>query len=254
MAKNLFIKIEKGGGATMGNYNKKIIKRKVYEGIVRLGLKVLSKIFPNIHMKVPLKPSDRFLEYPFVFRHLPLNKSAEILDVGCAGNFLPLTIAALGYKTTAVDIRSYEIVNNIKFDNFNFLQRDILKDKFEENSFDIVCCISVLEHIGLEGRYGSIKDAKGDINMAKEIWRILRPGGFAILTVPYGIGEVFPPYHRIYNLERVREIEKEFRTIEEEFYYLDNKGDWLKCSAEDGQLKRGSIDKSGLALLYLRKE
>lgn len=49
---------------------------------------------------------------------------------------------------------------------------DLMNISFEENSFDIVLCSHVLEHI------------PDDITAMKEIFRVLKPGGWAILQVP----------------------------------------------------------------------
>lgn len=49
---------------------------------------------------------------------------------------------------------------------------DIQEIPFDDNSFDVVICNHVLEHVD------------NDIKAMKELYRILRPGGYAILQVP----------------------------------------------------------------------
>lgn len=56
------------------------------------------------------------------------------------------------------------------------VKMDIHKIPFEDNSFDAVLCNHVLEHV------------RDDIQAMGEIRRVLKPGGFAILQVPF-----FPP-------------------------------------------------------------
>ncbi|MFC1521127.1 class I SAM-dependent methyltransferase [Elusimicrobiota bacterium] len=228
------------------------MKKALYDFIVRLGMKVLGKIFPDIHMSTPLKPSDRFLEYPFVFGRLA-PKSARVLDIGSSGSFFPLIAASLGHDVTGCDIRSYEILNHLSFNNFKFIQRDIVKDPLEENSFDVVTCISTIEHVGLGGRHGADVSDDGDIIMAKQILRVLKPGGKALITIPYGISEVVAPHHRIYDQNRIKMLESGFEVAEEEFYLMNNYGDWAKCSAQEGEKIRGGVNKYGLALLHLTK-
>ena len=56
------------------------------------------------------------------------------------------------------------------------VKMDIHQIPFEENTFDVVLCNHVLEHV------------RDDIQAMREIHRVLKPGGFAILQVP-----LFPP-------------------------------------------------------------
>jgi ubiquinone/menaquinone biosynthesis C-methylase UbiE len=63
---------------------------------------------------------------------------------------------------------------------------DIHDIPFEESSFDICFCNHVMEHVN------------DDIKAMSEIYRVLRPGGWAIIQVPF-----FPP------LPEVTEEDKE---------------------------------------------
>ena len=56
------------------------------------------------------------------------------------------------------------------------VKMDIHEIPFEENTFDVVFCNHVLEHVN------------DDKKAVKEINRVLKPGGWAILQVPF-----FPP-------------------------------------------------------------
>lgn len=53
------------------------------------------------------------------------------------------------------------------------VKMDIHEIPFPENTFDVVLCNHVLEHV------------QDDIQAMREIRRVLRPGGFAILQVPF---------------------------------------------------------------------
>jgi SAM-dependent methyltransferase len=58
------------------------------------------------------------------------------------------------------------------------VKMDIHQIPFEDNHFDVVLCNHVLEHV------------RDDIQALSEIRRVLKPGGFAILQVPF-----FAPLH-----------------------------------------------------------
>lgn len=55
------------------------------------------------------------------------------------------------------------------------VQMDLHQIPFEDNSFDVVFCNHVLEHV------------ENDIQCMKEIYRVMKPGGFAILQSPVDI-------------------------------------------------------------------
>ena len=58
-------------------------------------------------------------------------------------------------------------------------------------------CLSTIEHIGL-GRYGDPIDPWGDVKMARNLARLLRPGGTLLISFPCGPGCVVFNKHRIY--------------------------------------------------------
>ena len=53
------------------------------------------------------------------------------------------------------------------------VKMDIHQIPFEQNRFDVVLCNHVLEHV------------RDDIQAMKEIYRVLKPGGFAIMQIPF---------------------------------------------------------------------
>ncbi|MCD4783904.1 MAG: class I SAM-dependent methyltransferase [Candidatus Eremiobacteraeota bacterium] len=66
-------------------------------------------------------------------------------------------------------------------DRLSFRKMDALNLKFQDNSFDIVICLSSIEHFGGEKNY---KQA------AREIGRVVKPGGMAVLTTEFALNKV----------------------------------------------------------------
>ena len=66
---------------------------------------------------------------------------------------------------------------------------------FEDETFDEIHAYDVLEHIGRQGDY------KGFFEEFGEYWRILKPGGLLVATVPSGMKAVFsdPGHTRVIN-------------------------------------------------------
>ena len=56
---------------------------------------------------------------------------------------------------------------------------------FPDNSVRSLSSLHVIEHIGL-GRYGDPIDPKGAYKAAREIVRVVAPGGYAYVSVPIG--------------------------------------------------------------------
>lgn len=168
--------------------------------------------------------SERILENPLVLQHLPSKKS-KILDVGSRYSQLPLEFAALGHETVALDIEEYVFHHK----NLTFVQEDIRKTSFADNTFDVVTVVSTLEHVGLgDESYGDTKNVQGDIAAMKEISRILKPRGYVLLTIPFGKPAQLP-FMRIYDKKRVAKISKYFK-IDTELYMHKDGNSWEVCT------------------------
>ncbi len=231
----------------------KKLKRRIYNKTVKFGISALTKIFPEYFAKEPLKPTDRYIEYPFVIRNLP-KPPAKVLDVGCSGSFFPLLLASFGYEVYGIDIREYAIINKIKFDNFRFVKEDIRKTSFSSNYFDAVIAISTLEHIGIAGRHGVLEeDLNRDKKAIREMKRILKSNGIVIITIPFGIARIIKPYCKIYNGSLVKKLIDDLIIEKEEYYMQNSNDDWYKCSKDQAEVINAKSDRYPLCLLKMVK-
>lgn len=74
---------------------------------------------------------------------------------------------------------------------------------FADNSVESLSCMHVVEHVGL-GRYGDPLDYDGDIKAARELARVVAPGGTLLFVVPVsGQARIQFNAHRIYTYEQV---------------------------------------------------
>lgn len=134
-------------------------------------------------------PSDalnnwsRVWEYPYIYYQLNKlrlehNAGTKILDVGSGVTFFTTFLAEKGFDITATDIdpiaekdltKAIEVIKpqNGKA-NFKLCSEDSLP--FGDNEFDFVTSLSVIEHVNNLNKNIS------------EIYRVLKPGGFFILT------------------------------------------------------------------------
>lgn len=158
----------------------------LYHYGLQVGFKALfSGNFSREVLKSIIVPQNywRTLEFRLVFNELQATATDKILDVG-SPKLLSLYLAdKVGAQVFSTDIEKYFIHDFQKFqrqqaipdDRFHPMIADGRNLPFPDNHFSMAYSISVLEHIPLEG----------DSVCAKELGRVLRPGGRCVVTVPF---------------------------------------------------------------------
>ena len=105
-------------------------------------------------------------------------KNAYVLDIGCGNGNISLALGALGYNVLGIDIDAVSIKNATAkntFKNVHFEVSDANAFSINDN-FDAIVCSEVLEHLDRPWE------------LVKSIYRILKPGGILVATVPNGKG------------------------------------------------------------------
>jgi len=197
----------------------------------------------DVHGLLAGVTSERLVEYDFVSRYLVSQKrNATILDVGSAGSSLAQVAEEFGSKWQVFGIDLAKGGDAIM---------DARSIGFRNRSFDQVISISAIEHIGLGH---GISDKNGDSRAMKEILRILKKGGSAIVTVPYGSEK--KPDHRVYDRKALARLASHFTVAKQEFYrYHDGK--WKKCSQTTADKASSKVPlrfHSACACLLLKKQ
>ena len=136
-----------------------------------------------------------------------LRKGADIgFSTGC---FPAMQIACGIEKCTIFEVRDLKISHpkiEVRVQDLSVEREDL------QPEFDLVTCLSTIEHIGL-GRYGDPLDPLSDIKLANNIKKIVRPGGIVLMSFPVGIGCVFYNLHRIYSPYRINKLLEGYELI-----------------------------------------
>lgn len=171
--------------------------------------------------------TERLTEYGFALRHLPA-ECGELLDIGSSDSMFPGIVADKGFAVTCLD----PIAKVAGDSRVKFIEGDIRKTGLSDRQFDVVTCISTLEHIGLPGRYGIIEaDPCGERSAMNEMRRLLKPGGRLILTVPFGQYAMLP-LNRVYTHEGIMKLKGTLHVVAEEYYCIDRDGLYLPATAQ----------------------
>lgn len=189
-------------------------------------------IAPRVEDKVDIVPvDDRQYEYAYTvekFREYDI-RNKDILDVGSSGSVLPTILAALGNHVVCLDVREWPVM----WPNLEFVKSDLLESNVTSESFDVITCVSTVEHFGL-GRYGDKEGVDGDIKGMAMLREYLKPGGRMVLTVPFGRPSIWFPAHRIYGKSRLSRLTEGFRVLDKRFFGpIDRPRAFRPCSEEE---------------------
>lgn len=127
--------------------------------------------FMYSHGKKPY--GDELAEYEKEFFDSLLfhsKKAEKILDIGCGDGRMLRILKKSGVRAKLFGI---DISRNVKTTEFNYKVGDTRKLPYKDNTFDVVYSLGTVEHF---------KETDKAIN---EHFRVLRNGGFCIITVPH---------------------------------------------------------------------
>ncbi len=127
------------------------------------------------------------------------------------------TMAREGLDVTGIDLRAYD--EDLPACNFNYIRGDFCNlPEFharEVGKFDHFVCLSALEHFGLGSYQEGIRHPYYDVIAMRKAWDLLKFGGMAWVTVPFGAQfmEVVPHW-RTYDYHSAMErIVQDFKLV-----------------------------------------
>jgi SAM-dependent methyltransferase len=99
----------------------------------------------------------------------------RVLDLGCGEGYGTDLLASAAREAVGVDLAPeaiYHARRTYRRPNLRFLYRDIYDLGLEDESFDLVCSLQVVEHLHHPDRF------------MEEARRVLQPGGLCVITTP----------------------------------------------------------------------
>ncbi len=163
---------------------------------------------------------SRIYEYSFALSKFATKTPGRLLDVGCISstNIIIPTACELGYKVVGVDIRSPHLYTH---PNYIFIQSDV-RDLGLRKYYDVITCISTIEHIGSAGRYGIKEESKyGDLEALDKFMELLEENGILILTFPYSNFPIKSKLNKVYSKDFIEKLRTDWNFLDER--YLDVK-------------------------------
>jgi SAM-dependent methyltransferase len=162
-----------------------------------------------------LGTNERSVEVPWALQRV--GSARRVLDVGCSTSDYLAELARAepieGRRVYGLDPDAPQPIRNV-----GVVKGTIVAPPFPTACFDLILCISTVEHVGLP-IYGQHEFPHGDILAMRHMRRLLAPGGRLLLTVPFGRAQV-NPWFRVYDRGGLRRLAGGFRALSAAFYRL----------------------------------
>jgi len=172
------------------------------------------RIYRELHFGAGPHPAE-YRDYECAFAAEQIGRLAprSLLDVGSYRHFLIGLMASR--QVTTLDVRPRAAL----LPNETVVTADAKDPNLPPNSFDLVLCLSTLEHFGL-GRYGDEVDFDADRAAFSGLAGLVRPGGHFVYSTSITRFEPSVVFnaHRIYTREVLLGYAAGLRLIEERYY------------------------------------
>jgi len=185
---------------------------------------------------VPKQPfgewiDERVVEYPWILEQLSSLRGGRLLDAGAGLNVVePLRVLhAQRWSVSSITLQREAFADP----QVQYQEGDLRKLPFADGAFDAVCCVSTLEHVGMDNaRYAqgccAVRSDPGDWQVAlAEMWRVTAAGGSLFVTVPCGRAADHG-WFQVFSPDLAEQVQLLLRGAQVESHYFMHRADgWL---------------------------
>jgi len=183
---------------------------------------------------------ERCVEYPWVLARIQAN-DLHLMDAGSALNH-PYVLASLMQPGRSLHVvtlapESYRMVDA----RLSYFYCD-LRDLFfvREAAYDVVARVSTLEHVGMDNQAftrhagsSEVSTTRGEVAALEEMWRIVKPGGRLLITLPFGRRGDFGTF-RQYDQDTLKTLLDSVPNAQVDLtYFRYRKEGWNRARAEE---------------------
>lgn len=161
----------------------------------------LANAHPCLFDRTPTHPFDRHYLYQDVWAFRLLGRRPRSLHVDAGSRVIFAAMAATVTRVVYLDLRPLRV----HLEGLSPLPANLLAVPFADESLGSLSCLHVAEHVGL-GRYGDPLDPAGTRKTARELARVLAPGGDLYFSLPVGRPRLCFNAHRIHSPSGVIEL------------------------------------------------
>ena len=159
-----------------------------------------AELYPCLHERAPLHDFDAHYFYvnPWAARRVLATPPRFHVDI--ASQTVLSTMLSAVVPVLYIDYRALRA----RVDGMRTLSGDLLRLPLKTGAVTSLSCLHVAEHVGL-GRYGDELDPEGTLKAARELTRVLAPGGNLFFALPVGRERVAFNAHRVHAASTIRQ-------------------------------------------------